>query len=60
MRAALMYEAGDVRVEGVADVSLEEPTDALVRITTACGCGSDLHPYRSMPGSDSPVGMGTL
>ncbi|MBO3680441.1 alcohol dehydrogenase catalytic domain-containing protein [Streptomyces sp. NEAU-YJ-81] len=58
MRAALMYEAGDVRVEGVADPSLKEPTDALVRITTACVCGSDLHPYRSMSAADGPVRMG--
>ncbi|MEU5655097.1 alcohol dehydrogenase catalytic domain-containing protein [Streptomyces sp. NPDC047737] len=58
MRAALMYEAGDVRVEDVADPTLKEPTDALVRITTACVCGSDLHPYRSMPGADGPVRMG--
>ncbi|MFD5804681.1 alcohol dehydrogenase catalytic domain-containing protein [Streptomyces sp. NPDC127020] len=58
MRAALMYEAGDVRVEDVADPALREPTDALVRITTACVCGSDLHPYRSMSGADGPVRMG--
>lgn len=48
MRAALMYEAGDVRVEDVADPTLKEPTDALVRITTACVCGSDLHGFRAM------------
>ncbi|WP_432102175.1 alcohol dehydrogenase catalytic domain-containing protein [Streptomyces sp. bgisy091] len=58
MRAALMYEAGDVRVEDVADPTLKEPTDALVRVTTACVCGSDLHPYRSMPGAGGPVRMG--
>ncbi|MEV6113356.1 alcohol dehydrogenase catalytic domain-containing protein [Streptomyces sp. NPDC052109] len=58
MRAALMYAAGDVRVGHVADPILKEPTDALVRITTACVCGSDLHPYRSMAGSDAPVRMG--
>ncbi|MFI6249667.1 alcohol dehydrogenase catalytic domain-containing protein [Streptomyces sp. NPDC051016] len=58
MRAALMYEAGDVRVGQVADPSLKEATDAVVRVTTACVCGSDLHPYRSMPGSGGPVRMG--
>ncbi|MCF2129143.1 alcohol dehydrogenase catalytic domain-containing protein [Strepomyces sp. STD 3.1] len=58
MRAALMYEAGDVRVEDVADPALKEPTDALVRVTTACVCGSDVHPYRSMSGADGPVRMG--
>ncbi|MFG1609812.1 zinc-binding dehydrogenase [Actinoplanes sp. NPDC049265] len=54
MRAALMYAAGDVRVEAVADPTLERPTDAIVRVVRACVCGSDLHPYHSMPAS--PVG----
>ncbi len=48
MRAALMYGAGDVRVEEVADPKLEQPTDALVRIVRACVCGSDLHPYHQL------------
>jgi len=48
MRATLMYGAGDVRVETVPDAQLIEPTDALVRITRACICGSDLWPYRKM------------
>ncbi|MCV2490951.1 alcohol dehydrogenase catalytic domain-containing protein [Geodermatophilus sp. YIM 151500] len=54
MRAALMYGAGDVRVEEVPDPTLEAPTDALVRVVRACVCGSDLHPYHSMP-----AGQGT-
>jgi threonine dehydrogenase-like Zn-dependent dehydrogenase len=49
MRATVMYEAHDVRVEDVPDAALREPTDALVRITQACICGSDLWPYGSMP-----------
>lgn len=47
MRATLIYGAGDIRVEDVADPKLVEPTDALVRITRSCICGSDLWPYRS-------------
>ena len=43
-----MYEAGDVRVEDVPDARILEPTDALVRVTRACICGSDLWPYKSM------------
>ncbi len=46
MRAALIYGAGDVRVENVPDAKLVEPTDALVRITRSCICGSDLWPYQ--------------
>ena len=41
-----MYGAGDVRVENVPDAQLVEPTDALVRVTRACICGSDLWPYK--------------
>jgi threonine dehydrogenase-like Zn-dependent dehydrogenase len=48
MRATVMYKAGDVRVENVPDAVLVEPTDALVRVTRACICGSDLWPYQSM------------
>lgn len=58
MRATLIHSAGDVRIEDVPDSRIKNPTDALVRITASCVCGSDLHPYRSMaPGSD-PARMG--
>ncbi len=53
-----MYKAGDVRVEDVPDPKVEEPTDALVRITASCICGSDLHPYASMSSADGPVHVG--
>lgn len=58
MRATLMYEAGDVRVEDVPDSRIKRPTDALVRITASCICGSDLHPYHSMSAADGPARMG--
>ena len=48
MRATVMYGAGDVRVENVPDARLKEPTDALLTITRACICGSDLWPYKTM------------
>ncbi len=48
MRATVMYAAGDVRVENVPDARLVEPTDALVSVTRAAICGSDLWPYKSM------------
>jgi threonine dehydrogenase-like Zn-dependent dehydrogenase len=58
VRAALIYGAGDVRVENVADPKLDQPTDALVRIVRACVCGSDLHPYHQREASTqgSPIG----
>jgi threonine dehydrogenase-like Zn-dependent dehydrogenase len=46
MRATVMYRAGDVRIENVPDARLIEQTDALVTITAACICGSDLWPYK--------------
>lgn len=48
MRATVMYGAGDVRVETVPDARIVEPTDALLTVTRACICGSDLWPYKSM------------
>jgi threonine dehydrogenase-like Zn-dependent dehydrogenase len=53
-----MYGAGDVRVEDVPDARLEHPTDAVVRVLRTCVCGSDLHPYRGMPGSGHGTPMG--
>jgi threonine dehydrogenase-like Zn-dependent dehydrogenase len=58
MRATVMYGAGDVRVEDVPDAKLIEPTDALVRITRAAICGSDLWPYKSMEPTDAGRRMG--
>jgi threonine dehydrogenase-like Zn-dependent dehydrogenase len=53
-----MYGAGDVRIENVPDPHLIEPTDALVRITRACICGSDLWPYTQMEPSETGERMG--
>ncbi|MCF2129138.1 zinc-dependent alcohol dehydrogenase family protein [Strepomyces sp. STD 3.1] len=58
MRATLMYAAGDVRVEDVADPKIQQPTDAVVRIVLSCVCGSDLWPYKSLEPTDSPRHMG--
>ncbi len=54
MRATLMYGAGDVRVIDVPDPVIVDPTDAIVRVTLACVCGSDLHPYHDLV--DTPEG----
>jgi threonine dehydrogenase-like Zn-dependent dehydrogenase len=58
MRATLMYEAGDVRVEDVPDPSIEEPTDAILRVTRACICGSDLWPYAALERRETGRPMG--
>ncbi len=48
MRATVMHRAGDVRIETVPDATLVHPTDAVIRITRACICGSDLWPYNDL------------
>jgi threonine dehydrogenase-like Zn-dependent dehydrogenase len=53
-----MYGAGDVRVETVPDPRVAEPTDALVVVTRAAICGSDLWPYKSMPDDEEGRRMG--
>jgi len=58
MRATVMYGVHDVRVETVPDAAIVEPTDALVTVTRACICGSDLWPYKSRTPDEPPVRMG--
>src|SRR3954471_9564840 len=58
MRATLMYAAGDVRVEDIPDPSIVEPTDAIIRITSACICGSDLWPYADLEPTTTGRPMG--
>ena len=58
MRATVMYGAGDVRIENVADARLIEPTDALVRVSRAAVCGGDLWPYNQMEPSETGGRMG--
>ena len=48
MKALTWHGKRDVRVDEVPDAKIEQPTDALVRITTTAICGSDLHLYEVM------------
>ena len=58
MKATVMYGAGDVRVENVPDAQIKESTDALVVVTRAAICGSDLWPFKGMKPSDVGNRMG--
>jgi threonine dehydrogenase-like Zn-dependent dehydrogenase len=49
VRAVVWHGKEDVRVDRVADPSLRESTDAIVRITSTAVCGSDLHLYAKFP-----------
>jgi threonine dehydrogenase-like Zn-dependent dehydrogenase len=55
MRQVVMHTAGDVRVEEREDPKIIEPTDAIVRLTATCICGSDLWPYRGVEPADHQV-----
>ncbi|HYG82627.1 MAG TPA: zinc-dependent alcohol dehydrogenase family protein [Pyrinomonadaceae bacterium] len=55
MRGVVMYTAGDVRVEERRDPKIIEPTDAIIRLTATCICGSDLWPYRGVEPADHQV-----
>lgn len=57
MRATVMHKAHDVAIENIADAAIQQPTDAVIRITRACICGSDLWPYNDGPnGADQRMG----
>ena len=58
MRGVVMHAPGDVRVEDREDPTLLEPTDAIIRATAVCICGSDLWPYRGIEKLDGPTPMG--
>ena len=48
MKAVVWHGREDVRVDDVPDPAIEEPTDAVVRITSTAICGSDLHLYSKL------------
>lgn len=57
MRGVIMYAPGDVRVEDREDPTIIQPTDAIIRISATCICGSDLWPYRGAePVDHNPMG----
>ncbi len=58
MRGAVLHAPGDVRVEDRPDPTIEEPTDAVIRLSATCVCGSDLWPYRGIEKVDGPSPMG--
>jgi threonine dehydrogenase-like Zn-dependent dehydrogenase len=58
MRGTVLHAPGDVRVEDRPDPTIEQPTDAILRVTAACVCGSDLWPYRGIDTVEEPRPMG--
>ena len=58
MRATVLHGPGDIRVETLDDPRILAPTDAVLRLSASCICGSDLWPYRGAQPVDQPTPMG--
>jgi threonine dehydrogenase-like Zn-dependent dehydrogenase len=57
MRGVILQAPGDVRVEERDMPTIVEPTDAIIRVSATCICGSDLWPYRGLePAEHQPMG----
>src|SRR5436305_3659605 len=58
MRGTVLYGPRDVRLEDRQAPAIIEPTDAIIRISATCVCGSDLWPYRGIEPITQPTPMG--
>ncbi|MFZ1363019.1 MAG: alcohol dehydrogenase catalytic domain-containing protein, partial [Candidatus Nanopelagicales bacterium] len=58
MRSVVLHGPGDVRVEDTPNPEIVEPTDAIIKVTATCVCGSDLWPYRGLEPVNQPSRMG--
>jgi threonine dehydrogenase-like Zn-dependent dehydrogenase len=58
MRGAVLYGPRDVRFEECETPKIVKPTDAIIRISATCVCGSDLWPYRGIQPITQPTPMG--
>jgi threonine dehydrogenase-like Zn-dependent dehydrogenase len=58
MKGTVLYGPGDIRFEDREDPKILQPTDAILRLSATCVCGSDLWPYRGLQPIDGPTPMG--
>ncbi|MBT8161314.1 MULTISPECIES: zinc-dependent alcohol dehydrogenase family protein [Arthrobacter] len=58
MRATIIHGPGDIRVEERDYPTIQLPTDAVVKVSAACVCGSDLWPYRGVREVRKPTAIG--
>lgn len=58
MLGTVLHSPGDIRCEEVADPVIQKPTDAIIKLSASCVCGSDLWPYRGLQNSNGPMHMG--
>lgn len=57
MKAVIFHDVGDIRLEDVDEPTIQDPTDAIVRLTSSAICGTDLHMVR---GTMSGMKKGTI
>jgi len=58
MKGTVLYGPRDVRFEELPTPEISKSTDAVIRISATCVCGSDLWPYRGLQPIDGPTPMG--
>lgn len=58
MLGTVLHSPGDIRCEEVAEPKILKPTDAIIKLSASCVCGSDLWPYRGLQPVDAPQHMG--
>jgi threonine dehydrogenase-like Zn-dependent dehydrogenase len=58
MLGAVLHAPGDVRVDTRPDPRIENSTDAIIKVSATCVCGSDLWPYRGIDAINGPAPMG--
>ena len=58
MLGTMLYAPGDIRYEERDPPRILKPTDAIIRVSAACVCGSDLWPYRGIEPVRRPSPMG--
>lgn len=58
MLGTVLHAPGDIRCEEVAEPRIEKPTDAVIKLSASCVCGSDLWPYRGLQSLTPPQHMG--
>jgi threonine dehydrogenase-like Zn-dependent dehydrogenase len=58
MLGTVLYGPGDVRCEEVAEPKIIKPTDAIIKLSASCICGSDLWPFRGANDTSEPKAMG--
>jgi threonine dehydrogenase-like Zn-dependent dehydrogenase len=59
MKAVVFHGVGDICLDNVPEPTIEQPTDAIVRLTASAICGTDLHMVRgTMPGLEPGTILG--